>query len=127
MLDPKLIELARRVNWYEPPEAVAADTRTLLAHTMARGSAADIVQAQALFSEEQFRDAYRTAPPGLFSGPHWAYWGLMLLGDPEALPFPVLNPDAGWVWPDSFQDKTPPKPTTADDINWIATGRDDED
>ena len=72
-------------------------------------------------------DAYRTAPPGLFSGPHWAYWGLMLLGDPEALPFPVLNPDAGWVWPDSFQDKTPPKPTTADDINWIATGRDDED
>ena len=117
MLDPKRIELARRVIWYEPPEEVAADTWKLLAQTMARGSAEDIVEAQALFSKEQFCDAYRNAPPGLFSGPHCAYWGLMLLEDPEALPFPVLNPDAGWEWPSSFQEKKPLRPTTADDIN----------
>ena len=117
MLDPKLIELARRVNWYEPPEEVAADSRKLLVETMARGSAEDIEEAQTLFSEEQFRDAYRNAPPGLFGRPHGAYWGLMLPGDPEALPFPVLNPDAGWEWPSSFQEKKPLRPTTADDIN----------
>ena len=123
-LSPRLIRLARNVNWYEPPEEVAADTRKLLAETMARGSAEDIAEAQALFSEEQFCDAYRTAPPGLFPRPHWAYWGLMLLGDPQALPFPVLNADAGWEWPGSFQDKAPPGPTTADDINWILSAGD---
>ena len=60
------------------------------------------------------------APPGLFSRRHWAYWGLTLLGDPEALPYPVRYPEVEWEWPASFQDNHPPKPTTADDINWIA-------
>ena len=113
----QLIRLARNVNWYEPPEAVAAKPLQLLAETMARGSADDIVQAQALFSEKQFREAYRGAPPGLFDRPAWAYWGLKLLGSPEALPFPERYPDVGWEWPESFQDPTPLEPTTADDIN----------
>lgn len=79
-----LLRLARNVNWHEPPEALAADTRKLLNETMARGSDEDIREARALFSEERPADVYRNAPPGLYSRSHWAYWGLVLLGDPEA-------------------------------------------
>ena len=113
----RLIRLARNVNWYEAPEAVAANPGQLLVETMARGSADDILEAQALFSGEQFQDAYRNAPPGLFDRRNWAYWGLKLLGAPEALPFPELNPDAGWQWPESFQDNDQPATVNADDIN----------
>ena len=119
----RLLRLARHINWYEPPETVAADTCKLLNETMARGSDVDIEEAWALFSREQFIDAYRHAAPGLFSRRHWAYWGLMLLGNPEALPYPVRYPEVGWEWPASFQDRHPPKPATADDINWIAPVR----
>ncbi len=119
----RLLRLARHINWYEPPETVAADTRKLLNETMARGSDVDFEEAWALFSREQFIDAYRHAAPGLFSRRHWAYWGLMLLGNPEALPYPVRYPEVEWEWPASFQDRHPPKPATADDINWIAPVR----
>lgn len=116
----RLLRLARHVNWYEPPERVVADTRKLLNETMARGSDGDINEAWALFSKEQFINAYRHAPPGLFSRRHWAYWGLTLLGNPEALSFPVRYPEVEWEWPASFQDGHSTKPATADDINWIA-------
>ncbi len=116
----RLLRLARHVNWYEPPETVAADERRLLNETMARGSDRDIEEARALFSREQFIDAYRHAPPGLYSRRHWAYWGLTLLGNPEALAYPVRFPEVEWEWPASFQDRHPCKPATADDINWIA-------
>ena len=118
----RLIRLARNVNWYEPPEEVAADTRKLLNETMARGSHEDMNEAWALFSRDQFIDAYRHAPPGLFSRRHWAYWGLTLLGNAQALPYPVRYPEVEWEWPASFQEENPPKPTTADDINWTAPG-----
>ena len=80
----RLLRLARHINWHEPPETVAADTRKLLNETMARGSDVDIEEAWALFSREKFIDAYRHAAPGLFSrigrghaGPEaLPYWGL---------------------------------------------------
>ncbi len=119
----RLLRLARHVNWHEPPDTVAANTRKLLNETMARGSDIDIGEARELFSQQQFIDAYRHAPPGLFSRRHWAYWGLALLGNPEALPYPLRYPDVEWEWPESFQARSLPEPTTADDINWIAPDR----
>ncbi|MCY3941270.1 MAG: hypothetical protein OXG29_09370 [Gammaproteobacteria bacterium] len=116
----RLLRLSRNVNWYEPPETVAADTRKLLNEAMARGTNEDIEEAWALFSKDEFVDAYQHAPSGLFSRRHWAYWGLTLLGNPEALPYPVRYPEVEWEWPASFQDKQSSKPATADDINWIA-------
>ena len=115
----RLINLARHVNWYEPPETLAADTCKLLNETMARGSDTEIKEARALFSVERFADAYRHAPAGLYSRRHWAYWGLVLLGDSEALPYPVLYAEVAWEWPESFQDQGPSRATTADDINWM--------
>ncbi len=113
----RLLRLARQVNWYEPPAVVAADTRKLLNEVMARGSNADIEEAWALFSEAQLADAYCHAPPGLYSRRYWSYWGLVLLGDPEARPYPARYPEAGWEWPASFQNDGPRGLATAADID----------
>ena len=119
--EARLIRLARSVNWYEPAELVAGDTCKLLAEVMARGSLADVIEANELFTRDQFREAYRTAPAGLFGRRSWAYWGIRLFGDAQALPFPVRYLDAGWEWPLSFQDAPEPAPTTADDINALVS------
>ena len=117
----RLIRLARNVNWYEPAEQVAGDTCKLLAEVMARGSLADVVEATELFTKDQFREAYRRAPAGLFGRRHWAYWGIRLFGDAQTLPFPVRFPEAGWEWPSSFQEVADAGPTTAEDINALVS------
>ncbi len=86
--------VAKRINWYMPSAEVLANPRLFLCQVMARGAAADIVTVQRHYDKDAFIDAYRHAPPGLFDNPSWAYWGLVLLGSPEALPRPVRFPEA---------------------------------
>ncbi|MCY4263421.1 MAG: hypothetical protein OXE78_01005 [Gammaproteobacteria bacterium] len=92
----RLIRLAQNVNWYESAESVAANTRQLLNEIMALGSNQGIEEAFDLFTDAEFIDAYHHAPTGLYSYRHWAYWGLMLLGDQKALPFPVRFAEIEW-------------------------------
>ena len=88
----RLERVAKQVNWYTPPAALLADPKRFLCQVMARGGADDIVEVRRHFDPEDFVDAYRHAPPGLFDNPSWAYWGLILLDDPAALPRPVRFP-----------------------------------
>jgi hypothetical protein len=60
---------------------------------MARGSLEDIITVQEHYSQDDFRNAYLKAPPGLFTKRAWAYWGLMLLGKPDR-PLPERFPGA---------------------------------
>ena len=87
-----LEQVAKRVNWYTPPAQLLANPRLFLCEVMARGAGPDIVTVQEHYDKAAFIDAYRHAPPGLFDNPSWAYWGLVLLGDPEALPRPPRFP-----------------------------------
>ena len=112
----RLLRLAQHVNWYESAEAVIADAPKLICETMARGSDFDIAEARELFSRKQFIDAYRKAPPGLFTRKKWACWRLCLMGKEDALPFPKRFPEVEWEWPQSFQDNSPDQPAKADDI-----------
>ena len=86
--------VAKRVNWYTPAEAVLDKPQLFIAQIMARGGVRELVWMQREFTLEQQRAAYKAAPPGLFDRRAWAYWGLMLLGAPDALPYPVRFPDA---------------------------------
>ena len=86
-----LNDIARRVNWYTPPDRLLADTDLFLAQVMARGTADDIVTVQRRFSSEALGKAYLHAPPGLFSKRAWAYWGLILLDNPK-YPIPERFP-----------------------------------
>ena len=88
-----LEQVAKRVNWYTPPEESLATPGLFLCQVMARGTVEDIITARQYYDSEAFTDAYCHASPGLFDNPSWAYWGLVLLGDPRALPRPVRFPD----------------------------------
>ena len=88
-----VLEVAKRVNWYMPPGELVENPPLFIAQVMARGGVREIVWMRRKFTEGQQRDAYINAPPGLFSRRCWAYWGLMLLGSPDAKPYPVRFPD----------------------------------
>lgn len=90
----RLEKIAERVNWYSDSRRLLANVDLFLCQVMARGTANDIVEVQRHFSEEDFRKAYSRAPPGLFTKRAWAYWGLMLLNDPNR-PQPERFPGAG--------------------------------
>lgn len=92
-MDVTLKDIARRVNWYTAPDRLLANVDLFLSQVMARGSTEDIIAVQQRFSSEEFKHAYLHAPPGLFTKRAWAYWGLMLLDDPN-LPLPERFPGA---------------------------------
>lgn len=82
-MNARLEEIARRINWYSDSHRLLASVDLFLAQVMARGTADEIADVQRHFSEEDFRKAYRHAPPGLFTKRAWAYWGLILFDDPS--------------------------------------------
>ena len=88
-----LAEIARHVIWYTDPDRVLADVNLFLAQVMARGSTDDIVTVQQRYSADDFRKAYRAAPPGLFTRRAWAYWGIMLFNKRDH-PMPERFPGA---------------------------------
>jgi hypothetical protein len=92
-MNDRLVKMAKHVNWYSDPRRLLADTDRFLAHVMARGTTDDVVEVQRHYPREALRKAYLHAPPGLFTNRAWAYWGLVLLGDPSR-PLPRRFPDA---------------------------------
>jgi hypothetical protein len=92
-MNAELEEIAKRVNWYTDPVRILTNNGLFLAQIMARGSADDIVTVLRHFSQDHFRKAYLDAPPGLFSRRAWAYWGLILLDEPDR-PMPERFPGA---------------------------------
>jgi hypothetical protein len=92
-MNAELEEIAKRVNWYTDSVRILANNGLFLAQIMARGSSDDIVTVLRHFSQDDFRKAYLDAPPGLFSRRAWAYWGLILLDEPDR-PMPERFPGA---------------------------------
>jgi hypothetical protein len=91
IMDIPLEEVARHVNWYTDPTRLLANANLFLCQVMARGTIEDVVTTQHRYSWEEFKKAYLSAPPGLFSKRAWAYWGLMLVNDPK-YPMPERFP-----------------------------------
>lgn len=73
-----LLDLAKRVIWFEPPEAALADPVRFLSYVMTYGTADDLAIALTFFGAEDFRDALEKAPPGIFDARSWAYWNLVV-------------------------------------------------
>ena len=74
---PELLELARRVVWFEPPALALDDPVRFLAYLMTYGTAEDIAVARRSFSETDFCEALKKAPPGIMDERSWAYWNAM--------------------------------------------------
>jgi hypothetical protein len=84
---PDVLEVAKRVVWFEPPQIAIADTARFLAYLMTYGTADDVAIIRKYIEESSFAEALDAAPPGIFDERSWAYWNL-LAGryPPPALP-----------------------------------------
>ncbi len=51
----ELLRVAKRVVWYDTPEATLADLPTFLTHVMVYGSAADVATVEKHIPLEEFR------------------------------------------------------------------------
>lgn len=74
---PDLIQVARRVVWFEPPEVSLSDTARFLAYVMTYGTAEDIAIVRRHIGETGLREALDEAPPGIVDERSWAYWNLL--------------------------------------------------
>jgi hypothetical protein len=85
---PPLLNVARRVVWFQEPAETLADPVQFLAHVMTYGTIEDLAALEGIVGPEDFAEALRRAPPGVFDERSWAYWHLPH-GDRPAPPLPV--------------------------------------
>lgn len=71
---PELVDIARKVIWYDAPERTLADLPTFLAHLMVYGSPADVATVERYVPQDEFRRALEKAPAGVFTRDAWAKW-----------------------------------------------------
>ncbi|MCP4701841.1 MAG: hypothetical protein GY862_34020 [Gammaproteobacteria bacterium] len=77
-MNEELKQIARRVNWFEPPEKVIADVDRFLIYFMQYCQDTDIPVMRHCFTPQQFRHALDNRPPGIMDERSVAYWDLVL-------------------------------------------------
>ncbi len=70
----ELLQIARKVVWYDAPEQTLRDVNTFLAHLMVYGAPDDVAVAERYISQEEFRKALESAPAGVFTDQAWIRW-----------------------------------------------------
>lgn len=75
---PELLDLARRIIWFEEPQVALRNPVRFLAYLMTYGTAEEITIARRSFSHDDFRYAIENVPPGIMDDRSWAYWNLMI-------------------------------------------------
>lgn len=74
-LTPEFAAMARRVIWFEEPEQALADPVRFVTYAMTYGLPGDKKTLREYYSDDELREALDHAPPGIFDGRSWAYWG----------------------------------------------------
>ena len=83
----ELLQVARRVVWFQTPEETPRDAVLFLNHAMTYGTIEELREVRSHFDDDEFRAALRNAHPGIISARSWNYWHLMLdMGPPPPLP-----------------------------------------
>jgi hypothetical protein len=70
----ELLQIARKVVWYDSPEQTLREVNTSLVHLMVYGSPEDVAVAERHISQEEFRKALESAPAGVFADEAWIRW-----------------------------------------------------
>lgn len=84
----QLLNVARRVVWFQEPEETLGDPVHFLAHVMTYGTVEDLKALKGVVGEDEFREVLDNAPAGIFDRRSWAYWNLKC-GRQPAPPLPV--------------------------------------
>lgn len=73
-LNPPMLEVARRIIWFEPaPQALAQPAR-FLAYAMTYARHEDMQIIRRYVSDDDIREALDLVPPGIMDARSWAYW-----------------------------------------------------
>ena len=86
----RLIEIARRLVWWQPPERTLGRPADFITRVMASGSLDEVRDIERAFGRRRLRDALRTASSGVFDVRSWNYW-LLVLGMDQVTPIPMRN------------------------------------
>ena len=81
---PELLEVARRVTWFEEPERPPQ----FLAYVMVFGTPEDLRALRGIVGKDDYCGVLQHAPPGAFDPRSWGYWNLVC-GRRPAPPLPV--------------------------------------
>jgi hypothetical protein len=79
---PELEAVARNAVWFKPPAQALREPYHLVAHVLTFGSHRDVSTLRRYVSDDELREALDHAPPGIFDPRSWAYWNLVLDGNP---------------------------------------------
>lgn len=71
---PALLNVARRLIWWMPPEEALNERSLFLAQVMTLGTWDDVQTVRTELGEEAFVETLNHAPPGIFDAPSWHYW-----------------------------------------------------
>lgn len=85
---PELLEVARRVVWFKPPEVALDLPVELLAYAMRYATEEDMALLLAHVGWDGLTEAIDNAPPGIIDARSWAYWNAMI-GRYPTPPMPV--------------------------------------
>jgi hypothetical protein len=80
--DSDLLNVAKHIIWFEPPEKALADPVRFLTYLMTYGTAEEIEVVRRYLDLDDFRAALEQAPPGIMDERSWAYWNVMTGRDP---------------------------------------------
>lgn len=70
----ELLQIARKVVWYESPERALADLPTFLTQLMVYGSDADVATVERYVPTSDFRKVLEGAPAGVYTQEAWEKW-----------------------------------------------------
>jgi len=71
-----LLNVARRVVWFQEPDETLDDPAQFLAHVMTYGAIEDLAALRGIVGPREFAEVLNHPPPGVFDPRSWAYWHL---------------------------------------------------
>jgi hypothetical protein len=72
-----LLNVARHVIWFEPPERALGNPIRFLAYLMTYGTVEEVTVVRRYLSLDDFREALEHAPPGIIDERSWSYWNTL--------------------------------------------------
>ena len=96
----ELVQVAKKVVWYDSPENALADPPTFLTQLMVYGSSRDVAVVERFVPLDEFRNVLERAPAGVFTSDAWRRWherlGMAMAPLPRRrFPDGSMGPEAG--------------------------------
>jgi hypothetical protein len=76
-INDDLLNVARGVIWFEPPERALANPFHFLTYLMTYGTKGEVNVVMRYLTLDDFREALENAFPGIFDEDSWVYWNTL--------------------------------------------------